>query len=69
MILWSLSGSTITVVLVSFVNLYHCMSPCVLLFNTQVNVVDPPSHTVTSSGSLITVVETSLQYRIISHYT
>ena len=51
-------GSTITVVLVSFNNLYHCTSLLfMLLSNTQVNVVDPPSHTVTSSGSLITVAK------------
>ena len=44
------------------------MSPSVLLLNTQENVVDLPSHSVTSSGSLITVIETSLQYKIINHY-
>ena len=44
--------------------LYHCTSSLrMLLSNTQVNVVDPPSHTVASSGSLITVVETNLHVR------
>jgi len=51
-------GSIISVVLVSFMNLYHCTSSLLmLLFNTQVNTASLPSHTVTSSGSLITVVE------------
>ena len=44
-------------VLVSFINLYHCISPSLLLFNIHVNVVDLPSHRVTSSGSLITIVQ------------
>ena len=33
-----------------------------LLFNTQVNDADLPSHTVASSGSLITVVERNAVY-------
>ena len=38
---------------------YQCiLLPLPLLSNTQVNVVDLPSHTVASSGSLITVVNT-----------
>ena len=51
----------LSVVPVSFNNLYHCASPLVMLLsNTQVNDADDsPSHTVTSSGSLITVVETN----------
>ena len=56
------SGSTITVVLLSFMNLYHCTSSLLmLLFNTQVNTAFLPSHTVTSSGSLITKVEIHVQ--------
>ena len=56
------SGSTITVVLLSFMNLYHCTSSLfVQLFNTQVNTASLPSHIVTSSGSLITKVEIHVQ--------
>ena len=44
--------------LVPIVTLYHCILSLVsLLSNTQVNVADLPSHTVTSSGPLITVIE------------
>ena len=51
-------GYTISVVLVSFMNLYHCTSSLLmLLFNTQVNTAPSPLHVVISSGSLITVVE------------
>ena len=39
---------------VFLMNLYHFTLASVAS-NTQVSVVDPPSHTVTSSGSLITV--------------
>ena len=36
-------GSTITVVLLSIINLYHCTSSLLMLLsNTQVNVVDLP---------------------------
>ena len=46
----------LSVVPVSFMNLYHSVSLLLMLLsNTQVNVVDLPSHTVTSSGSLITI--------------
>ena len=55
--------SIISVLLVFFINLYHCTSSLlILLFNTQVNVVDLPSHTVTSSGSLITAVDVIIFY-------
>ena len=49
--------STLSVVPVSFNNLYHCtLSLVMLLLNTQVNIVGFPLHPMTSFGSLITVV-------------
>ena len=49
---------TLSVIFLSFNNLYHCTSSLLMLLsNTQLNLVDLPSHTVTSSGSLITVTE------------
>ena len=42
---------TLSVVLVSFMNLYHCTSSFLMLpFNTQVNTAPSPSDIVTSSG-------------------
>ena len=55
---------TLSVTPVSFNNLYHCISSLVMLLsNTQVSDADAaPSHAVTSSGSLITVVENYTVY-------
>ena len=61
-------GSTITVVLLSFMNLYHCTSSLLmLLFNTQVNTASFSSHIVTSSGSLITIVNVKIRSHFAKH--
>ena len=61
-------GSTITVVLLSFMNLYHCTSSLLmLLFNTQVNTASFSSHIVTSSGSLITTVNVKIRSHFAKH--
>ena len=53
--------TAVTMVLLLFMNLYHCTPLFVTLlsvvFNEQVNSALPPSHTVTSSGLVISVVE------------
>ena len=66
----SSSLPNLSVVLVSFNNLYHCTSSLLMLLsNTQVNdVVDLPSHTVTSSGSLITVVDINIAFSYVHTY-